>query len=60
MCPFVEKKEKIVVFSLTYKVLRNRLHYFFNPVQPPSIINNYYNVQPPLLFQPLLLFGTRE
>ena len=31
------------------------------PTQPPHIINNYYNVQPPLLlFQPLLLFGTRE
>ena len=29
-------------------------NYFFNPVQPP-IINNYYNVQPPLLFQRLLL-----
>ena len=29
-------------------------NYFFNPVQPP-IINNYYKVQPPLLFQHLLL-----
>ena len=43
---------------------------FFQPrppsLPPPSpyyslpIINNYYNVQLPLLFQPLLLFGTRE
>ena len=35
-------------------MLRNRLHYFFNPVQlplsiipTPAIINNCYNVQPP-------------
>ena len=32
---------------------------FSTPSNPP-IINNYYNVQLPLLFQPLLLFGTRE
>ena len=32
---------------------------FFQPRPTPPIINNYYNVQPHLLFQPLL-FGTRE
>ena len=66
MCPFIEKKKKekrCVSFNI---VLKTRLRYFFNHVQPlPPIINDYYNVQPPsprpaLLFQPLLLFGTRE
>ena len=55
MCPFVEKKEKNIVFSLTYRyILRNCLHCFFNPAQPPPIINNYYNVQPPLPSPPII------
>ena len=33
MCPFVEKKERSVVFSLTYKYQETAY-----PVQPPAII----------------------
>ena len=49
MCPFVEKKEKSVVFSLTYhistkKLIRNYI-IFSTPSNPP-IINNCYNVHP--------------
>ena len=69
MCLFVEKKkkEKSVVFNLTYNYLETTYTIFSTSSTPfysnPPIINNYYNVQPPpqtLLFRPLLLFGTRE
>ena len=58
MCPFVEKKKKKrkekKALCLVQQVPRNRLHHFFNLVQPPRLlfqpptplINNYYNVQP--------------
>ena len=63
MCPFVEKKKRkkgSVVFSLTYKYKETAYTIFSTPSNPP-IINNYYSVQSPsLLFQPLLLFRTRE
>ena len=52
MCPFVEKKEKNVVFSLTYNKKPHTL--FFQPPPTPPIINKYHNIQL------LLLFGTRE
>ena len=54
MCPFVEKKEKSVVFSLPPTLFLQ-----LRPT-PPSIVNNYHNVQTPLLFQTFLLFGTRK
>ena len=60
MCPFDEKKEKSVAFSLTYKYQKIAYTIFSTPSNspyysnPPSIINNYYNVQP------LLLFRTRK
>ena len=71
MCRFVEKKEKSVVFSSTYEYYETTYTIFSTPSNPPYYsntppnINNYYNVQPNvqtplLLFQPLLLFGTRE
>ena len=52
MCPFVgEKKEKSVVFSLTYKYYVTAYTIFSTPsnlayYSSPPIINNYYNVQP--------------
>ena len=53
--PVCWKKEKSAVFSLTYKYQETTYTIFLTPSNPP-IINNYYNVQPSLLFQPLL-FG---
>ena len=53
MCPFVgKKKEKSVVFSLTYKFYETEYTIFSTPsnlpyYSCPPIINNYYNVQPP-------------
>ena len=58
MCPFVEKKKKSVVFSLP-----PTLFFQLRPTPPPPrppIVNNYHNVQTPLLFQTFLLFGTRK
>ena len=47
MYPLVEKKkEKSVLFSLTYKYYETAYTIFSTPSNPP-IINNYYNVQPP-------------
>ena len=54
MCPFVEKKEKGVVFRLTYKYKETAYTIFSTPSNPPPppiiptppIINNCYNVQP--------------
>ena len=47
MCPYVEKKNKLFLL------------YFFNPVQTPPppapIINNYYNVQPPIIPTPPII-----
>ena len=73
MCPFFEKKEKSIVFSLhiSTKISTKKPSKLFcqpRPTPPPifptlPINNNYCNVQPPprpLLFQPLLLFVTRE
>ena len=68
MCPFVEKKRK-------KRCSTNALNKHLSTKKPPTlffqhcptpyysnpcIINNYFNVQLLLLFQPLLLFGTQE
>ena len=63
MCPFVEKKRKkalCLVLHLSTKKPPTLFFQprptplFFNPIQPPyysnpPIINNYYNVQPPII-----------
>ena len=51
--------------SLIYKYQETTYTIFSTPSNPPiiptpPIINNDYNVQPLLLFQPFLLFGIRE
>ena len=55
MCPFVEKKEKSVVFSSTYKYYETGYTIFSTPSNPciiptPPFINNYYNVYSPPYF----------
>ena len=61
MCPFVEKKEKSVVFSLTYKYQETAYTIFATPSNPPPpLLLIIIAMSNPLLFQPLLLFGTRE
>ena len=35
-------------------------HYFLSPVQPPPLLLTIITMSNPLLFQPLLLFGTQE
>ena len=63
MCLFVDKekgKKRRVEFNI--QALRNRLHYFFSPVQPtyysnPPIIIDYYNVQPPYYSNPSYYSG---
>ena len=60
MCPFVEKKEKSVVFSLTYKYQETAYTIFATPSNPPPpIINNYYNVQPPIIPTPPIIRDSR-
>ena len=68
MCPFVEKKKKKALCLVEHISTKKSPTLFFQPRPPPPapyysnapIINNYCNVQSPLLLQPLLLFGTRE
>ena len=60
MCPFVEKKEKSVVFSLTYKYQETAYTIFATPYNPLPQLLIIITMSNPLLFQPLLLFGTRE
>ena len=66
MRPFVGKKKALcLIYHISTKKLPTL---FFQPrptpllfhPPPPPIINSYNNVQPPLLFKPFLLFGTRE
>ena len=62
MCPFVEEKEKSVMFSLTYKYLETAYTIFSTSSNPPifptfPIINNYYNVQPPYYFKSFYYSG---
>ena len=64
MCPFVEKKEKSVVFSLTYEYYETT--YFSTPstfpfpyYSNPPIISNYYNVQPPIIPTPPIIRDSR-
>ena len=61
MCPFVEKKEKSVVFSLTYKYQETAYTIFATPSNPPPppIINNYCNVQPPIIPTPPIIRDSR-
>ena len=47
---------RIYVINI-FTVLIKLKHYFFNPVQPPPIINNYYNVQPPYYSNPSYYSG---
>ena len=62
MCPFVEKKEKSFVFSLTYKYQETTYTIFSTPsylpyYSNPPINNNYYNVQPPYYSNPSYYSG---
>ena len=66
MCPFVgKKKEKSVVFSLTYKYYETAYTIFSTPsnlpyYSSPPIINNYYNVQPcPIIPTPPIIRDSR-
>ena len=61
----VEKTEKSVVFSLTYKYKETAYTIFSTLSNPPiishpplpPIINNYYNVQPPYYSNPSYYSG---
>ena len=65
MCPFVKKKRKKCYVQFNISVLRNYLHYFFNPVQPPLlfqlplllIINTMSN--PPIIPTPPIIRESR-
>ena len=66
MCPFVgKKKEKSVVFSLTYKYYETAYTIFSTLsnlpyYSSPPIINNYYNVQPrPIIPTPPIIQDSR-